>query len=85
VPSLSDLRRRIVDRTDFRVAILHDITDHYSKTLRLWRGCLVENRSRLQDLAYPERLLRMWEHHCYCGGGFLEQMIGDVPLLRPQT
>ena len=88
LPSLGDLRRRIVNRTDFHLADLHDITDHYPKTLRLWRECFVSNWSRLRALGYPEPLLRMWEYYfCYCEGGFLEQTIGDVQLLlaKPRT
>jgi len=82
LPSLGDLRGRIMDRTSFHVANLHDITDHYPKTLRLWRECLAENWSRLRARGYPESLLRMWEYYfCYCEGGFLEQTIGDVQLL----
>jgi len=82
LPSLADLRQRIARRTDFSLADFHDITEHYPRTLRLWRTCFVENWSRLRALGYPEALLRMWEYYfCYCEGGFLEQTIGDVQLL----
>ena len=88
LPSTADLRRRIADRTDFRIANLDDITEHYPRTLRLWRQCLVENWSHLRERGYPETLLRMWEYYfCYSEGGFLEETVGDVQLLlsRPRT
>lgn len=88
LPSAADLRRRIRERTDFRIAGIDDITDHYPRTLRLWRQCLVDNWSRLRSRGYPESLLRMWEYYfCYCEGGFLEETVGDVQLLlsRPSA
>ena len=88
LPSLGDLRSRIAERTDLKVAGLDDITEHYPRTLRVWRNCFVENWSRLRALGYPDELLRMWEYYfCYCEGGFLEQTIGDVQLLlaKPQS
>lgn len=88
LPSTADLRRRIAERTDFRIAGLDDITAHYPRTLRLWRQSLVENWSRLRERGYPETLLRMWEYYfCYSEGGFLEETVGDVQLLlsRPRA
>ena len=88
LPSTADLRWRIAERTDFRIANLDDITEHYPRTLRLWRQCLVDNWSLLRERGYPEALLRMWEYYfCYSEGGFLEETVGDVQLLlaRPRT
>jgi cyclopropane-fatty-acyl-phospholipid synthase len=88
LPSTADLRQRIANRTDFRIAHLDDITDHYPRTLRFWRQQLVQNWSSLRATGYPEELLRMWEYYfCYSEGGFLERTVGDVQLLlsRPRA
>ena len=88
LPSLGDLQRRVASGTRFQLTDLHDITEHYPKTLRLWRERLLASRPRLRELGYPDALLRMWEYYfCYCEGGFLEQTIGDVQLLlaKPGT
>lgn len=82
LPSLIDLRRRIVDQTSFDVENLDEIGDHYPRTLRLWRQGLIEHWSRLREHGYPESLLRMWDYYfCYSEGGFLERTIGTVQLL----
>lgn len=82
LPSRSDLRRRIGSQTKFELSDLVDITDHYPRTLRLWRGRFHENWDRFTELGYPERLLRLWVYYfCYCEGGFLEQAVGNVQLL----
>ncbi len=88
LPSRLDLERRIAHNTTFRVADVHDITDHYPRTLRLWHQGLRRSWSRLLAAGYPLSLLRMWEYYfCYCEGGFLEQTVGDLQLLltKPQT
>jgi cyclopropane-fatty-acyl-phospholipid synthase len=88
LPSTADLRRRITQRTDFRIAHLDDISEHYPQTLRLWRQGLVDNWSDLRARGYAVTLLRMWEYYfCYSEGGFLEQTVGDVQLLlsRPSA
>ena len=88
LPSTADLRRRIPQRTDFRIAHLADISEHYPQTLRLWRQGLIDNWSDLRARGYAVTLLRMWEYYfCYSEGGFLERTVGDVQLLlsRPRA
>ena len=66
----------------FRIESLHDITEHYPRTLRCWQERLAANRERLEALGYSRRLLRLWEYYfCYCEGGFLERSVGAVQLL----
>lgn len=82
LPSVGDLRHRIAAGTTFRLADLDDITEHYPRTLRLWREGLRGRWPQLLAAGYPDALLRLWEYYfCYSEGGFLERTIGDVQLL----
>ena len=85
LPCLVDLRARLARATSFRVESLHDITEHYPRTLRCWQGWqerLAANRERLEALGYSRRLLRLWDYYfSYCEGGFLERSVGAVQLL----
>jgi cyclopropane-fatty-acyl-phospholipid synthase len=68
--------------TDMRIFNLEDITPHYATTLRMWRERFLQNLHRFRDLGYPESFIKMWEFYlCYCEGGFLERVIGDVQIL----
>ena len=81
LPSVDDLRKRVATVTDFQIAEIRDITDHYPPTLRHWRDRLRTNWGQLESLGYSSELLRLWEYYfSYSEGGFLERTIGDVQI-----
>ena len=83
--SLVSVRRvaeAIARVTDMRLFQLEDITPHYVRTLHSWRERFLVNLDQVRALGYPEQFLRMWEFYlCYCEGGFLERVIGDVQIV----
>ena len=82
IPSLAVMSDAIARKTDLRLFHLEDITSHYAKTLRAWCDRMWTDAEEIRALGYPESFLRMWEFYlCYCEGGFLERMIGDVHML----
>tara|TARA_B100001123_G_C15342742_1_gene1035682 strand:+ start:253 stop:1494 length:1242 start_codon:yes stop_codon:yes gene_type:complete len=82
LPSLEDIQSRLAQQTSFNVENSWDISEHYPRTLRLWRAAFIEHWPQLRTAGYSEWLLRMWDYYfCYCEGGFLEQSVGDVQLL----
>ena len=82
LPSLTDIQSRLTQQTSFDIENSWDISEHYPRTLRLWRAAFTEHWPELRNAGYSQWLLRMWEYYfCYCEGGFLEHTVGDVQLL----
>ena len=82
IPSIGAISQAITRATDMRLFHLEDITPHYATTLRLWRERFFANIDKVRALGYPESFIRMWEFYlCYCEGGFLERVIGDVHMI----
>ena len=82
IPSIGAISQAITRATDMRLFHLEDITPHYATTLRLWRERFFANIGQVRGLGYPETFIRMWEFYlCYCEGGFLERVIGDVHMI----
>ena len=82
LPSVSDIRKRLSSITGLSVSNIDDISDHYPRTLRMWRDRFSANKDHLQALGYSKRLLRLWEYYfCYSEGGFLERSVGDVQFV----
>jgi cyclopropane-fatty-acyl-phospholipid synthase len=88
IPSVSAICDSLKRVTDLRLIGLEDIGPHYATTLKCWRDNLMANVERVRALGYPEEFIRMWVFYlCYCEGGFLERVIGDVHMLmmKPQA
>ena len=82
LPSIGSMAEAVAQRTDLTLTHLQDLTPHYARTLRQWRHNVDSNRERLHGLGYDERFLRLWRFYlCYCEGGFMERVIGDVQTL----
>lgn len=70
LPSPSEFRRqaeaaglRVVDELRFGV--------DYAETLRRWRARFMSERSRVLQLGFDERFMRLWEFYlCYCEAAF---------------
>ena len=88
IPSVTAISASLTRVTDLRLFHLEDIGPHYAITLRRWRENCAANADKIRALGYPESFIRMWEFYlCYCEGGFMEQVIGDVQMLlvKPQA
>jgi cyclopropane-fatty-acyl-phospholipid synthase len=82
IPSVSALSASIARASDLRLFHLDDIGPHYATTLAHWRHNLRANLTQVRALGYGEEFIRMWEYYfCYCEGGFMERVIGDVQML----
>ena len=80
--SVGRVAEAIARVTDLRLFQLEDITPHYARTLRSWRERFTKNLDEVRALGYPEQFVRMWDFYfCYCEGGFLERVIGDVQIV----
>jgi len=82
IPSVAALSSSIARASDLRLFHLDDIGPHYATTLAHWRRNLRANLAKVRSLGYGEEFIRMWEYYfCYCEGGFMERVIGDVQML----
>ena len=82
IPSVAALTASLARASDLRVFDMDDIGPHYATTLAHWRQRFRANLPRIRALGYDETFIRMWEYYlCYCEGGFLERVIGDVQML----
>jgi cyclopropane-fatty-acyl-phospholipid synthase len=82
LPSVAALSASIARASDLRVFHLEDIGPHYARTLHEWRRSLIASVPAIRALGYDDDFIRMWEFYfCYCEGGFMERVIGDVQML----
>jgi len=82
IPSVAALSTSIARASDMRLFHLDDIGPHYATTLEHWRHNLRDNLAKVRSLGYGDEFIRMWEYYfCYCEGGFMERVIGDVQML----
>jgi cyclopropane-fatty-acyl-phospholipid synthase len=82
IPSVTALSGAMARGSDLRIFDLHDIGDHYARTLREWRYNFTQQLPQVRALGYDEAFVRMWEFYfCYCEGGFMERAISDVQML----
>ena len=80
IPSVARLLQAAAT-TDLTLFHLDDITPHYATTLRMWREAFFEHADEIKAMGFDDAFLRMWEFYfCYCEGGFLERVIGDVQI-----
>jgi len=68
--------------TDLRLIHMEDITPHYARTLRCWRGKFFDRIDEVKQMGFSGSFIRMWEYYlCYCEGAFRERYIGDVQMI----
>jgi cyclopropane-fatty-acyl-phospholipid synthase len=82
IPSRTAISQAVTAGTNLRLFHLEDITPHYVRTLREWRGRFFSRISDVRRQGYSEEFIKMWEYYfCYCEAGFAERYIGDVQML----
>jgi len=82
LPSVSVMCDNLTRHTRLVATELHDIGHDYALTLNHWRQRFHGALSRIRELGFDERFVRMWEYYlCYCEGAFLERAISTVHLV----
>jgi cyclopropane-fatty-acyl-phospholipid synthase len=80
--SVGAMCRAAAKQTRLRPVDLADLTEHYARTLEIWRLSLRENWQAAGRLGLSQEFLRMWEFYfAYCQGAFAQRYIGDVQIL----
>lgn len=82
LPSLTVIADRMTKATDLRITHVEDIGLHYATTLRRWHDRMFSRLDEVFAQGYSKEFVRMWQYYlCYCEGGFLERVIGNVQLI----
>lgn len=82
LPSNEAIARCVCRYTDMQIVDLHDITEHYAKTLGEWFNRFKRNIDQVKAQGFDEQFCRMWEFYLrYCEGGFKERVIGTGQFL----
>ncbi len=88
LPSVTSMNQTMTEHTDLRVTHTEDIGPHYAVTLKRWHDRMFERIEEVRKLGYSNEFIRMWQYYlCYCEGGFLERVIGNVQIIamRPMN
>ncbi|CAM2006705.1 SAM-dependent methyltransferase [Acanthopleuribacter pedis] len=82
IPSVGAMLDAMGKSTDLKMIHMEDHSDHYARTLALWRRNFHANREGAVIAALPTRFQRMWDFYlAYCEGGFWERVIGSAQLV----
>ncbi|SMF47067.1 cyclopropane-fatty-acyl-phospholipid synthase [Alteromonadaceae bacterium Bs31] len=82
LPSNEVIAACISKYTDMQIIDLHDITDHYAKTLNAWYQDFRRNVDKVVEQGFDDVFCRMWEFYLlYCEGGFRERVISTSQVL----
>ncbi|MDX1480459.1 MAG: cyclopropane-fatty-acyl-phospholipid synthase family protein [Woeseiaceae bacterium] len=88
LPSLTSIASTLTRFTDLRITHVEDIGPHYATTLRHWHDRMFARIDDVVRQGYSSEFIRMWQYYlCYCEGGFLERVIGNIQIIagRPDT
>jgi|TARA_B110000914_G_C15516648_1_gene473977 cyclopropane-fatty-acyl-phospholipid synthase len=86
--SMPQIKSAIKENTDLTLIDVEDITQHYAKTLSIWRQEFQKTLPQVRELGFSESFIRIWEFYLvYCEAGFLENLIGDFQLIfaKPES
>lgn len=79
LPSITSLTQATTQHSDLVMRDLFDIGVDYAKTLNVWHQRFNRAESRVRELGYDDRFIRMWRYYfSYCEGGFLAKSISTV-------
>jgi cyclopropane-fatty-acyl-phospholipid synthase len=81
-PSLHAMSDAVARSTDLRLNHLEDLSPHYARTLQSWRSAFHDKLTRVREMGFDERFIRMWDYYLsYCEGAFAERFTGVQQLL----
>ncbi len=82
LPSNEVIARSLSRYTDMQIIDLHDITEHYARTLDDWYQAFKLNLDKIKGQSFDSRFCRMWEFYLlYCEGGFKERVISTCQFV----
>jgi cyclopropane-fatty-acyl-phospholipid synthase len=82
LPSVLAMGQSVASQSDMRLLHLEDFSEHYARTLQLWRKKFFDQIDEVRLLGFSERFIRMWEYYfCYCEAAFLERLTGVVQVV----
>lgn len=82
LPAVSEMTAVLRRHTDFAVEHLEDLSDHYARTLRIWRRRFWDRIGDVRALGLSEPFIRLWDYYLgYCEAGFLERNCRVVQML----
>tara|TARA_B110000116_G_C16786985_1_gene561453 strand:- start:1429 stop:2607 length:1179 start_codon:yes stop_codon:yes gene_type:complete len=82
LPSLGALNHASSIQNSFSLQNMNNIGTHYAKTLFSWNQNLQQNKQKIVELGYPERLIKIWEYYfVYCQVGFETYLLDNLQLI----
>jgi cyclopropane-fatty-acyl-phospholipid synthase len=82
LPSLGALNHASSIQNSFSLQNMNNICKHYAKTLFSWNQNLQQNKQKIVELGYPERLIKIWEYYFgYCQVGFETYLLDNLQLI----
>ena len=80
--AMPQIMHAVKEKTDMVMIDSEDITQHYARTLKLWREDFQKVLPEVKELGFSESFTRIWNFYLvYCEAGFLENLIGDFQLV----
>ena len=82
LPSLGALNHASSIQNSFSLQNMNNIGTHYAKTLFSWNQNLQQNKQKIVELGYPEKLIKIWEYYfVYCQVGFETYLLDNLQLI----
>jgi len=82
LPSISKVLAVNEKHTNLNIHHLEDFTEHYAKTLNLWRESFEANLDKTRELGFDERFIRMWRVYLeFCEAAFLARSINLTQIV----
>ena len=80
--AMPQILNAIKEKTDMVMIDAEDITQHYARTLEIWREDFQKVLPQVKELGFSEPFTRIWNFYLvYCEAGFLENLIGDFQFV----
>ncbi|MBE29035.1 hypothetical protein CL646_03080 [bacterium] len=80
--AMPQILQAIKEKTDMAMIDSEDITQHYARTLEIWREDFLKVLPQIKDLGFSDPFTRIWNFYLvYCEAGFLENLIGDYQIV----
>jgi cyclopropane-fatty-acyl-phospholipid synthase len=80
--SVAEILQSLARRTSLSMRHAENWAEHYAATLHAWRARFHHHRSRVRELGFDDRFIRMWDLYlAYCEAAFLERHAGVFQLV----
>lgn len=80
--AMPQILKALKEKTDMVMVDSEDITQHYARTLEIWREDFQKVLPQVKELGFSEPFTRIWNFYLvYCEAGFHENLIGDFQFV----